>query len=204
MTLTELINNVYTLTNRPDLVNETRLAISEATLSAHKSDDYPRDIVEQPISFVQADYQIQFNYFDIFPLFKKVKYLRQITPASLTSTGQIALGHFLKYITPDMSLAQDIYGYDNTDVFYLAGLAIQIKNKTPQQYYLFGYYSLPDITDDGWNSWVSIIDPFVIIYRATASVFALIGQSDQANRYMQLYADQLKSFKAANLEAAGD
>lgn len=48
----ELVADVYTLTNRPDLVGETVLAVQAATLKAHQSDDYIYDFREQSIVFL--------------------------------------------------------------------------------------------------------------------------------------------------------
>ena len=42
----------HTITNRPDLINETKLAVKAATLKIHQSDYYYRDLIEQGIAFL--------------------------------------------------------------------------------------------------------------------------------------------------------
>ena len=54
-TLTDLCADVYTITNRPDLINETKLAVKAATLKMHQSDYYYRDLLEQGITFDTSD-----------------------------------------------------------------------------------------------------------------------------------------------------
>ena len=52
MTLAELIAEVYLLTNRPDRVAMTTSAVKAATLKAHKSDFFSKDIHEIPLSSI--------------------------------------------------------------------------------------------------------------------------------------------------------
>ena len=59
-TLTDLCAYVYTITNRPDLFTETKLAVKAATLKMHQSDYYYRDLLEQGIAFDTSDYTQQF------------------------------------------------------------------------------------------------------------------------------------------------
>lgn len=48
--LNSLVSDVYTLTNRPDLVAETALAVKKATLKMHHVDFFARDIWESGIT----------------------------------------------------------------------------------------------------------------------------------------------------------
>ena len=48
---TSLLNDVYTITNRPDLIAETKLAVKQATLKMHQSDYYPKDLFETGIAW---------------------------------------------------------------------------------------------------------------------------------------------------------
>jgi len=58
-TFAELVADVYIATNRPDLVTQTALAVKVATLKAHQTDFYPKDIFEtgiqwNPVAYVQS------------------------------------------------------------------------------------------------------------------------------------------------------
>ena len=47
----DLLSDVYAVTNRPDLVADTKLAVRTATLKAHRSDFYPKDLFETGLTF---------------------------------------------------------------------------------------------------------------------------------------------------------
>ena len=46
-TLATLADDVYVLTNRPDLVSETRVALRKAIMKLHSADTFKRDLVTQ-------------------------------------------------------------------------------------------------------------------------------------------------------------
>jgi hypothetical protein len=55
-TLAELQADVITITNRPDLVAETLLAVKKATLKMHQLDFFYKDLVESGLVFDPVDY----------------------------------------------------------------------------------------------------------------------------------------------------
>ena len=77
MTLTELQDEVYTITKRPDLIAETLLAVRQSTLALHQSDFFWRDLAETGISFTTAAYLQEIEYRSILPRFRAIKYLRK-------------------------------------------------------------------------------------------------------------------------------
>jgi hypothetical protein len=193
-TLTALVNDVYTLTKRPDLEAETKLAVKRATLKIHQSDFFYRDLNESGVSFTNADYVQTLEARTLFPKFRSSKYIRK-------SDVNGVLGIFMEQITPAMVL--DRYGYDKVDVFYGAGEVIQIKSSTLLQYILFGFYVNPDVTDDNFASWVATDHPYAIIVEAAVTVFKTIGYDEQAAVYQRLALEELNNVKASNIEMDG-
>lgn len=193
-TFTELCADVYTLTNRPDLEAETKQAVRAATLKAHQSDFYYKDIYETGIAFQTSEYAQALEYRNVVPKYRSIKYIRKTD-----STG--VPGDFISSITPATAL--DRYGKTKEDVFYAAGEVIQIKSSTSLQYILFGCYVNPDITESGYNSWIALDHPFVIIYEAAAIVYKAIGQDDAAATFRNMVGEQLAMLKADNIEAEG-
>lgn len=192
--LTSIISDVYTLTNRPDLVGETALAVRAATLKAHQSDDYIRDFKEQSIQFSSPDYFQSLDYKSVFPLWRKARYIR-------TSDFTGNPGAILTYIEPDKVV--DNYGASRTDVFYQAGSNIQIRTTAQSQYFFVGYYENPDITPLGYNSWVADDFPFAIVYEAAATVFKAIGNDQETTVFRQLVAEQLQILKMHAITGIG-
>ena len=90
---TDLCDDVYTITNRPDLINETKLAVKAATLKIHQSDYYYRDLIEQGIAFLTSDYIQQFDIYSLFPNYRALKYIRRYDNSG--TGAAIVTGKFL-------------------------------------------------------------------------------------------------------------
>lgn len=196
MTLTELQQEVYTLTNRPDLVAETLSAVRSATLKIHQLDYFYKDLFETGISFPAALYQQQFEYRSLIPLWRAFKYLRKSDAAG---SGE---GPFFEVLTiPEMVVDQ--YHLNRNDVCYVAGSVVQIRSSTAMQYALLGCYLNPNITLAGYSSWVSVDHPFAIIYEASANVFKMIGDSDQFAAYTRLSMEEQQLVRISNIQPVG-
>lgn len=193
-TFTELCSDVYTLTARPDLVNETKLAVKAATLKAHQSDFYYKDLYETGVSFSAEDYTQVLEFRPLLPRFRATKYIRKTDSAGTP-------GDFLNLITPALSL--DRYGSQREDVFYAAGEVIQIKSSTLLQYILFGCYLNPDVAEATYSSWVALDHPYYIVYEAATTLFKTIGQDEAASVYTKLATEQLMMLKSSNIEVEG-
>lgn len=191
-----LVADVYSLTNRPDLVNETALAVKAATLKAHHSDFYYKDLFETGIVFSTSEFQQSLPYKSLIPLWRSIKYLRK---CDATVTPNVP-GDFLSLLTPEDAL--DSYGINKEDVYYIAGLEIQIRSVDAQSNYLIGCYLHPDVTPTGYNSWIADEHEFAIVYEATAIIFKTIGFDEQVAAYRQMVADEYTLLKASNLVAA--
>jgi len=195
MTLAELIAEVYTITNRPDLVAQTLTAIRSATLKLHQSDYYYKDIRETGVSFTTAEYLQQIEYRTLFPKWRALKYIRK---TDVTGTEQ---GKLLDIIVPENIL--DDYKINRNDVCYVAGEVVQIRSSTQLQYTIVGRYDNPDITQAGYNSWIALDHPYAIIFEAASTVFKMIGDTDQFSAYTQLAGMQLVELRNTNILAQG-
>lgn len=179
-----LVSDVYSLTNRADLVGETAVAVKAAILKAHQSDDYIRDLTEYSLDFGVADYYQTLDYQSLIPLWRKPRYIRKYDTAP---------GPLLTYIEPEKVV--DSFGASRTDVFYVAGANIQIRSSTQLRYALVGCYLNPVVTSSGFNSWIANDHPFAIIYEAAAIVFKTIGYDEQVPIYRGMVAEQLQLLK---------
>jgi hypothetical protein len=195
MTLNELIAEVYTITNRADLVAQTLTAIRSATLKLHQSDYYYKDLRENGVSFLTAEYLQQIEYRTLFPRWRALKYVRKTD-----STGQ-EQGKVLDIIVPENVL--DDYKLNRVDVAYVAGEVVQIRSSTQLQYTIVGRYDNPDITQAGYNSWIALDHPYAIVFEAASTVFKMIGDTDQFAAYTGLAGQQLIELRNSNVQAIG-
>ena len=180
-----IVADVITLTNRPDLVNETNLAVRAATLKAHQFDDWVKDLREQSIQFATSDYYQSLDYKSIFPLWRKPKYNRKYDNTPYTGGPT----DFLTYIPPEKVV--DEYGLNRTNIYYVAGSQVQIRTEEPYQYFICGYYANPDVTIANYNSWIANDHPFAIIYEAAAVIIKAVGLDEQAVMYRDMVAEQM-------------
>ena len=197
MTFDELVANVITITNHPELLAETQLAVRSATLQLHRRDYFYKDLMETALVFSTTDYLQTVDYRSVFPQYRSLKYLRKFDG---TPTG---VGAFLDIIQPEQVL--DSYGLALVNVAYVAGTVIQIKSDSLMTYALIGVYLNPVVaTSATYNSWVANEAPYAIIYTAAASILNMfLGDSTRGGQAAQLAALEIAEFTNSNILAYG-
>ena len=195
MTFAELLAEVYIATNRPDLVTQTKQAIKAATLKAHSSDYYSRDIFETGVEFPTSHYVQSLESYSLVTNFRSLKYLRRVTDENDQS------GTFFEIVTPEEVL--DSYNRNRTDIAYQAGRVLEIRSSVPFQYCLMGAYALPIITEENYASWIAELVPYAIIYEAARVIFAQVGYMEQASAMSRLVAEEYAALKITGLTDVG-
>lgn len=194
--LAAIIADVYSVTNRPDLVAETAMAVRAATLKAHQSDFYAKDLVQSGIQWSIPAYVQSLQYATLFPRFKALKYLRKYD-----NTGLVA-GDLFTVLSPENIM--DSYGIEKTNVCYLAGQCIEIKSDSLDTYMLFGFYQYPDVTVAGYTSWIADTHPFAIVYEAARSIFKMIGFDAQSVSIDKSVQEEYRQLQVSNLALIGE
>jgi hypothetical protein len=195
MNFSELCAEVYTITGRSDRVAETESAVKSATLKAHQSDYYYKDIFETGIRFDTSDYVQSLDYRALLPRWRALKYLRKWDAVNSTP------GIELDVILPEQLF--DRYKVQKQDICYLAGDYVQLNSSTQEQYYLLGCYLSPDITKTGFTSWIALDHPYAIVFDAAATVFKAIGKDEEAAAYRTMVPEQIGMIKMSNIEGVG-
>lgn len=195
MTFAELVAEVILLTRRPDLVDRTESAVRAATLKAHHIDFFYKDLFEQSVQFVTPAYVQNFLPTDIYPLFRKAKYIRIWHGDDLTGYP----GEFLTPIQIENSL--DSYKSIKTNVFYQAGQLLQCRGTCPLDKVLFGAYVHPTLTPEvSFCSWIAKEMPYVIIYEAARTIFKSIGLDQQSTEMDRLAGEQFSLLRMSNID----
>lgn len=179
--LNSLMTDVFTITNRPDLIAETKLAVKQATLKMHHVDYFPKDLFETGISWNPADYVQSLAYKNIIPRWRTFKYLRKYQDSRP--------GDFFQLLGVEETL--DRYAINKDNICYIAGDQLEIRSSTQDNYMLIGCYLHPDITDEGYSSWIADEHPFAIVFDAAATVFKMIGFDEQAAYLKQNVTEQI-------------
>lgn len=196
MTFDELVQEVYLITNRPDLVSNTESAVKAATLKAHKTDFYAKDIYETGVQFDTSDYRQALDYINLITNWRALKYIRRVEDETDDS------GTFFDVITPEEIL--DAYGTNRNDIAYVAGRVLELRAAVKFQYALLGAYVLPIVTPkESYSSWVAEQYPYFIIYEAARVIFRQIGQLEESNAQAGLVAEELQLLKQSALADVG-
>ena len=225
--LASIISMVYTETNRPDLVNETLQAVTEATLTAHLSEYWFKDIVEGQVTFTDPTQYIQTLDLTTLPQFRNVAYFRKNVPGptayapavdledssygttvTVNSDSLVPWGYIYQELdeySPDDLI--DIYGWERGDIYYIAGTNMNIRSTTPLGNGQLGYYSFPLVGQGNYASWIASLYPYVIVYAAAGAVLGKIGQDSAIKYYLdpQIGAatKQMSILRATNIIAKG-
>ncbi len=195
MTFDELLTAVYEQTSRADLVEQTKNAVKAATLKAHRTDFYSKDIFETGIQFPSEEFSQSLDYIDLISNFRALKYLRRVDSATDEE------GTFFEIITTDEIL--DTYGVNRTDIAYVAGRVLEIRASIGFQFALLGAYVLPIVTEQGFSSWIAEQHPYAIVYEAARIVFKPLGQAEEARGMRELVAEEYTILKMSALSDVG-
>lgn len=189
MTLTELRAAVYEITNRPDMVSRTLLAIQTATLKAHQTDFYTKDLFETGIVFDESLTNQQILYKDLLPRWRAAKYFRKFDATALPAPGAAVSGQGAIFTRIVPELVFDSYDTENQDVWYSAGDVIHLKSYAAFQNILCGCYLNPDVTEANFSSWIAVDFPQAIYLEAAATVFRMIGKGSESRDYIAMAGD---------------
>ncbi len=195
MTFDELVAEVILQTNRPDLVGETKSAVKAATLKAHKTDFYSKDIFESGVEFGTSEFRQSLDYVSLFSNFRAFKYFRRVED----ETDDV--GAFIEIIAPEEIL--DSYGCNRTDIAYVAGRVLEIRSSVSFSKALLGAYVYPIVREDAYLSWVAEQSPFAIIYEAARVIFKAIGYDEQSAQFNSLVAEEYNLLKLTALSDVG-
>ena len=195
MNLDELKTEVYQLTGRPDMEDITDSMIRAATLKAHHTDYYSKDLWEESVKFPALSYRQQMDYISIVSNFRAFKYFRKAEDACDDA------GEFIQIITPDELL--DAYGCNRNNVGYVAGRVLEIRSSTKFDRGYLGCYLHPIVKKGEYCSWVAEQYPYAIIYEACRVIFKTIGFDEQASVYQQLVIDEYALLRLSNVQDVG-
>lgn len=169
-------DGVYSLTNRPDLVIESKLAIRQATLAAHRCDKFFKDKLEVYLPLTLAT-GFQLDIPTYLPNWRQMEFIRPFNSVS-QSAATFILG-------PDEMIAPDAifdeYTNEKVNVWYVAGNSLNIRLQSAWDSFLIGYYANPVILPEGsYESWIAREQPSVIVLDAASRVLNAIGYNEAA------------------------
>jgi hypothetical protein len=190
MTFDEMVQEVYTLTNRPDMVQQTKLALRAATLKMHSVDFFNLDIWTTKIVFPETSFVQQLDT-GLFQRYRAAAFARlwddSLSAAQLNifaipqQPTDNQYNYFFKFISPEEIF--DSYRTLRGNVAYAAGNVINLRARVGFNCIMHGFYSLPDVAEGSYSSWIAEKQPYAIIYDATSRILQTVGQNEVARKY---------------------
>lgn len=188
-----MVQDVITLTARPDLEAEVELAMRTATNSAHLTDAYARDYQMLPVQLPNASYQTSL---DIPTLFPRLRGLASIQPLDVNNLPIQSPGNSIEVI--ELGDIYDDFGAVKNNVAYLAGDKLNIRSSVNSNGYLIGWFSAPNTRRENYSSWIAQLYPDVILYWAASIVLDTNGNEAKAAKYMKMTVELHIPFLKAN------
>lgn len=195
MNFTEILTEIYNITSRPDLVDLTKTAVKAATLKAHQTDFYSKDIYELSLQFTEKKFIHSLDYISKIPNYRALKYMRNYDTVSSEP------GKFFTVITPEEVL--DKYNRELLDICYVAGRVIEIRSSIEFDTILVGCYVLPNVVEAEYSSWIAELYPYVIVHEAARFVFGSIALQAESKFQAQLVSEQYAELKINALTDVG-
>jgi len=181
---------VYDITKRPDLIQETILAIRKATMKLHMAELWKNDIA-QVYPLVTAGvgdtysyrYTLTLNAATVFPRFRRVAFIKEYNATPL--------GYEIDFKELDMASLLDNYQLEKVNYWTQAGMGATIRSSKALTQVRVGYYRYPDINPITFESWIANQFPDAIIEEAIASIFEAVGKIDEARSYRNRFIENL-------------
>jgi hypothetical protein len=198
-TYSEIVNDVVTTTNRPDLVNtgDVDLAIRSATLRLHNMAFWPMDLAEAIVQFTDNTQVAQTISIDAsLPRFRAVKYIREnlnnaealpAVPYQAYAGYPRSTQNYFEKMEPDAIL--DDYNLIRGNVWYLGGRNINLNCRMPIGSVSIGWWQYPIVSATNFASWIADAYPFAIVDEASRMVFKNTGFNDNAKEYERICAE---------------
>ena len=207
--LDDLIEQVYIITGRPDLVAETKQAVLRATLKEHSSIDYPRDLVIT--STITLDntsglwrYSLSEITLGLYGQLRKILTIREVLSPMLD-----ALHNFQGY-WGDIEFQEraannifDAYQMEQQNYYYRQGNSINLAAIRSVAAIAIQYYKRPDLGTACYDSWIAGLFPYVIYEAAAADIFKMIGKDEEAQRYAGKLMDNRLDIIKSEIGAIG-
>lgn len=188
----DILADVLSLTNRADLESESELALRSATLSAHAIGAFPRDAVVASVPIPNGAYIASLDAQVLFPRLRGLSSV-QIMDSSLNILQDPEIE-----IVELGDIRDPIYKTLRNNVAYLAGSSVSVRTAILSYGYLVEYLQMPQVRRDAYNSWIAMLCPDIIIYRAASIVLATNGNMDKSEKYGKMCDTTLKMDLVSN------
>lgn len=172
-----IVQKLVKLSNRPDVIEEIKIQLRQATLSIHHLDFFHRDLVSGLINSTSGKQQELTIPLSTFP---RVRAIKDIVPTFSNSCG-IATQQCAKPLTPNSSLE---HCRCNTNWWRTTGGNLTINSNAATHQYEMYFYQNPKLApDEEYSSWVADLYEEALIDWTLMLLFDILRDSGMSDRY---------------------
>ncbi len=181
-----VVADVISITNRPDLVAETEIAVRAATLSCHSFGMYPRDLNTQLIKITEPAYIQSLDTTTLMPR------IRGLSSVFLSDINDDPMTYPEIEVTDINDIRDPEYRTMKNNIAYLAGTVVHIRSEVQTYGYLVSYYQYPSTVRASYNSWIAQTAKDIIVMYAAHLVLRANGNQEKANSLFKFVMEILK------------
>ena len=214
-TFDNLVQSVYTVTKRRDLVAETQLAIIRAIKKEHAAYDYPDDLkIVGPVSLT-ANSPDNYRYsisllsggVNIYPTARKLKYLREILGTNSPSLYTWS-GYWGELVFDELAVDNifDSYSVEIPAYYTRVGQTINLVAPRTVTQVALAYYWTPDLAVPAnygvtYTDWLADEWDYVIWEHAAAEIFRIIGKDSEFKTFESKIQDNRRDLVMSKIGA---
>jgi hypothetical protein len=185
-TFAEMETLVTAQTRRPDVSEITKAAIKSATLRAHHTDFFPRDLQTAALTYTPSSTAVLYDFPNINNTLTRLRSLKFLQSNEVTGTPTEQL---------EYRVADDIYDSDGNrrlSIYTLIGATLRVYPQSATGYMTAYFYENPNITELNYTSWIADTYAEELAMWAAGIVFARTGFLELAKQYQD---EHVKPFK---------
>jgi hypothetical protein len=186
-TFAEMETLVVGQTRRPEVTAVTQAAIRTATLRAHHTDFFKRDLSTGTLTYTPSSSAIFYDFTDISTTLVRMRAFQLMQ--SVDSATLIPSENF------EYRELQDLYDSDNvlrTSMYTMIGDTLRVYPCVATGKLTAYYYRNPVTTEIGYSSWIANEYPDELAMWAAAIVFARTGFAEMAQDFQRNHVQPFK------------
>ena len=192
-TFAELESLVVAQTRRPEVSAVTQAAIRTATLRAHHTDFFNRDLAMGTLSYTPSSSASFYDFTDVSSTLVRMRAFQLVQSVdSITSVPVETL---------EYRELQDLYDSDNvrrSSVYTMIGDTLRLFPAAATGQFTAYFYKNPVTTDAGYSSWIADSYPDELAMWAAAIVFARTGFAEMAQDFQRTHVAPFKELLIAS------
>ena len=205
-TFAEMETLVTSQTRRPEVPDITKAAIKSATLRAHHTDFFPRDLQVTALPYTISSTAVYYDFPNIntsllrtLVMFsstvqrlrlRSLKFLQSIDAATFAPTES------LEYRDADDLFDRD--GVRRASMYTVIGATVRAYPQSVTGLLNFYYFQNPDVAELTYSSWIADTYAEELAMWAAGIVFARTGYVEMAQKFKEDHVDPFKGMLVAS------